>query len=250
MLVIVSDLHLNDKTTGSPLDPGAFQIFAERLHETAVRASWRADGSYRPIERVDLVLLGDVLDLTGTTHWATSDVRPWSDTSAPRVADAVSSIVDNILVQNRDACDVLRTISTDGAIGIPPATQNGQPAYDAAGVPVAVDSPRPTPDRGRRDRAGAGARGSCVKSRSTGRPPPLVTHHHWPYTTTGGRGGPACIPGRQRGRQPWQRSRRWVAPPSRRQQACCVIQHRSSTNSSNACGLMLRQVVPSVRWRS
>jgi len=138
MLVIVSDLHLNDKTTGSPLDPGAFQIFAERLHETAVRASWRADGSYRPIERLDLVLLGDVLDLTGTTQWASGDVRPWSDPSSPAVAEAVASIVDNILVRNGEACEVLRAISTDGAIRIPPETESGRPDYDSEGVPVAV----------------------------------------------------------------------------------------------------------------
>ncbi|MEX0820213.1 MAG: hypothetical protein WD070_11500, partial [Pirellulaceae bacterium] len=138
MLVIVSDLHLNDQTTGSPLAPGAFQIFAERLQETAVHASWRADGSYRPIERLDLVLLGDVLDLTCTTHWATEDVRPWDDASSPRVSEAVASIVDNILGRNRDACEILRAISTDGAIRVPPATQNGQPAYDAEGLPVAV----------------------------------------------------------------------------------------------------------------
>src|SRR5687768_10075016 len=100
MLVIVSDLHLNDKTTGSPLDPGAFQIFAERLHETAIRASWRADGSYRPIEQLDLVLLGDVLDLTGTTHWASKDVRPWDGATSPRVAESVASIVDDILTRN------------------------------------------------------------------------------------------------------------------------------------------------------
>lgn len=138
MLVIVSDLHLNDKTTGSPLDSGAFQIFAERLHETAVRASWRADGSYRPIERLDLVLLGDVLDLTSTTQWAAANVRPWSDPNSPAAADAVGSIVDGILNQNHEACEVLRAISTDGAIRIPLASQDGTPAYDAEGIPVAV----------------------------------------------------------------------------------------------------------------
>ncbi|MBC8351435.1 MAG: hypothetical protein H8E66_05580 [Planctomycetes bacterium] len=138
MLVIVSDLHLNDKTTGSPLNSGAFQIFAERLHETAVRASWRADGTYRPIERLDLVLLGDVLDLTGTAHWATHDVRPWSEPNTPLVSDAVASIVDNILTRNQESCEVLRAISTDGAIRIPPAMESGLPAYDTEGVPVAV----------------------------------------------------------------------------------------------------------------
>ncbi len=138
MLVIVSDLHLNDKTTGSPVDPGAFQIFADRLQETAWRASWRADGRYQPIERLDVVLLGDILDLVRTTQWARQQVRPWDDVQSPRVAETVSGIVDNILLQNREAGEVLRGISTDGAIRIPAATQNGQPAYGAEDVPVAV----------------------------------------------------------------------------------------------------------------
>ncbi len=138
MLVIASDLHLNDRTTGSSLNPGAFEIFAERLHETAVRASWRADGKYRPIERIDLVLLGDILDLTRTTRWAAAGVRPWDDSSSPEVSDTVSTIVEDILGTNRVACEVLRAISTDGAIRVPPATGSGHPAYETEGVPVPV----------------------------------------------------------------------------------------------------------------
>ena len=61
MLIILSDLHLNDGTTGETLSPEAFALFADRLKELAITASWRSDGAYRPIERIDLVLLGDVL---------------------------------------------------------------------------------------------------------------------------------------------------------------------------------------------
>lgn len=138
MLVIASDLHLNDRTTGSSLNPGAFQIFADRMAELALRASWRADGRYRPIERLDLVLLGDILDTTRTTQWLQTDVRPWDDTSSPQVADTFGSIVDDILERNRDACGVLRDISTAGAIRIPDATQTGEPAFNQEGVPVPV----------------------------------------------------------------------------------------------------------------
>lgn len=138
MLAIVSDLHLNDKTTGTPLEPGAFQIFGERLQELAIRASWRADGRYRPIDRLDLVLLGDILDLIRTTQWLRADVRPWDDVSSPRVADVTASIVDGILQQNRETCEMIRSLSAEGSIRIPPGTQTGEPVYGAEEVPVAV----------------------------------------------------------------------------------------------------------------
>ena len=69
MLIILSDLHLNDGTTGEAISPEAFALFADRLKELAITASWRSDGAYRPIERIDLVLLGDVLDLLHSNRW-------------------------------------------------------------------------------------------------------------------------------------------------------------------------------------
>ena len=63
MLVIISDLHLTDGTSGSTISPGAFQLLGERLTDLAIGASQRRDGTYRPIERVDLLLLGDVFDV-------------------------------------------------------------------------------------------------------------------------------------------------------------------------------------------
>lgn len=76
MLVIISDLHLNDGTTGATLSGGAFQVFVDRLREMAWRASWRADGRYRPLDRIDIVLLGDVLDIIRSQRWLMSDLRP------------------------------------------------------------------------------------------------------------------------------------------------------------------------------
>lgn len=138
MLVIVSDLHLNDQTTGSPMEAGAFEIFAERLHELAFRASWRADGQYRPVEQLELVLLGDILDLVRTREWLQTERRPWDDPAAPETADTVGRVVDQILHRNQTACRVLSSLSTDGVLKLPPATQSGEPAIDAEGLPIAV----------------------------------------------------------------------------------------------------------------
>jgi hypothetical protein len=60
MLVIISDLHLTDGTSGETIKTGAFRTFRERIRDLAYDASWRSDEKYAPIECVDLVLLGDV----------------------------------------------------------------------------------------------------------------------------------------------------------------------------------------------
>ena len=61
MLGIISDLHITDGTVGQLLPPATIDLLCERLCDLAWRASWRSDGCYRPVDRIDLVLLGDVL---------------------------------------------------------------------------------------------------------------------------------------------------------------------------------------------
>ena len=83
MLVIISDLHLTDGTSGSTISPGAFALLSERLADLSLNASQRRDGTYRPIEHVDLVLLGDTLDVIRSTQWLRSTIRPWDDVKSP-----------------------------------------------------------------------------------------------------------------------------------------------------------------------
>ena len=132
MLVIISDLHLTDGTSGSTIQPGAFQIFADRLCETAERASWRADGRYQPIEGVELVLLGDVLDIIRSAQWLQSPTRPWDDPHSPEVTETVTTIVDRILTHNEPALSVLRALATEGAINVPAGDSRGRPLYESA----------------------------------------------------------------------------------------------------------------------
>jgi UDP-2,3-diacylglucosamine pyrophosphatase LpxH len=138
MLVIISDLHLNDASTGAAVDPAAFQIFAERLCDLAIRASWRSDGRYRPIDRMDLLLLGDVFDLIHSRRWLESGTRPWEDAHSPKIAETVTSIVDGVLHQNRESLNILRSLYGEGAIHIPPAGPSGEPVYSGDGHSVAV----------------------------------------------------------------------------------------------------------------
>ena len=139
MLVIVSDLHLGDGSTGGTISPGAFHIFAERLRELAVAASWRADGSYRPIDRIDLVLLGDVLDVIRSTRWGvTSSARPWGNPHAPEFVAQITQITADILQHNDDSLSVLRGLAAQGGMTVPPALRAGKPASDVEGQTVPV----------------------------------------------------------------------------------------------------------------
>jgi len=139
MLVILSDLHLTDGTASQTLSPGAFEFLARRLQELAEAASWRADGSYRPLERIDLVLLGDVLDPLRSLRWlARRKVRPWGNPHAPELADQVARITADILEFNAESLAVLRSLADGSAVRVPPALRSARPADSAESQPVPV----------------------------------------------------------------------------------------------------------------
>jgi hypothetical protein len=138
MLVTISDLHLTDGSNGVGLDAGALDMFAQRLADLALRASWRADGKYRPLDRIDLVLLGDVLDMTRSRRWLEGGVRPWSDLSSPAVLETTASVVDDVLHHNEAALRTLRALGTEGVVRLPQASVAGNPIPGSDGVAVPV----------------------------------------------------------------------------------------------------------------
>ncbi len=110
MLVVISDLHLGDGTTAASIPATAFYLFAKRLRQDAHFASMRY-GKYHPIEELDVILMGDILDPLHSTKWMfpllgqeehihvndqdhiritepgdPNYVRPWSDQNDPRFA--------------------------------------------------------------------------------------------------------------------------------------------------------------------
>lgn len=141
MLVIISDLHLTDGTSGESISPGAFHLLAERIEDLALRASCRTDGSYRPVERIDILLLGDVVDIIRSAEWLSSPVRPWDNPHSPEMLETVSQITRGILRENEGGLGVLRTLATEGAIRLAPANHLARP-LPAAGytqpVPVRI----------------------------------------------------------------------------------------------------------------
>lgn len=138
MLVFVSDLHLTDGRGSSSLPPGAFELFAERLGDLALRASWRTDGRYRPLERVDVLLLGDILDLIRSRRWTESQVRPWHDPHSAPVLDCVRQIVGDLLEHNEPGLGVLRAIGGPNGLVLPSASHLGEPVWNAPGHAVEV----------------------------------------------------------------------------------------------------------------
>lgn len=136
MLLIISDIHLGDGTTAESILPSAFQLFADRLKETAYFASWRADGSYRPIENIDLVLMGDILDPLHSTLWLATRpgdenyLRPWSDSTLDAYQTTLREATNAILAHNQEALDILRRCAAGEVVSVPPATANGRPDFE------------------------------------------------------------------------------------------------------------------------
>lgn len=132
MLVIISDLHLSDNAFSGTIPATAFRIFRERLRDMAYDASWRRDGAYRPIEELDVVLLGDILDFIRSDLWPCVSprdpeyVRPWSDPASPAFQEKVRQIADSILEANGPSLEVLRSLSDSREVmTLPPATASG-----------------------------------------------------------------------------------------------------------------------------
>src|SRR5512139_4133268 len=138
MLVIVSDLHLSDGTTGMRTPAGAFELFRARLEDMAYDASRRRDGTYRPIESFDILLLGDILDPLSTTRWTDEQksepgyARPWSRPDDPAFVDKVEKITDKIIQQNAEGLEILCRVAREEGISLPPATLDRQADFTSA----------------------------------------------------------------------------------------------------------------------
>lgn len=131
MLVVISDLHLTDGTSGETIKAGAFRILRARLSDMAYDASWRLDENnqpvYQPVERIDLVLLGDIFDAIRSTKWLDGDVRPWSNPHGQPFIDKLTVITQAIADNNKASLEVLHGFTSERPITIPPATRSHQP---------------------------------------------------------------------------------------------------------------------------
>jgi hypothetical protein len=127
MLIIASDLHLTDGTSGETIEQGAFFLLRERLFSLAYDASWRAPNVYIPIDRIDLVLLGDILDVIRSSYWCSAPphVRPWGNPADPDFITAVETVNRGILSHNAKSLGVIKSLSNH--ITVPAADTNHRP---------------------------------------------------------------------------------------------------------------------------
>jgi UDP-2,3-diacylglucosamine pyrophosphatase LpxH len=157
MLVIISDLHLGDGTTAESIPASAFYLFAKRLRQDAHFASLR-NGKYHPIEELDIILMGDILDPLHSTKWMfpapgeeeyvrvgdqnlvritepgeKNYVRPWSDPKDPKFAQKLLEVTRSILDYNKEALEVLRKLAAGDYIDFDPIDENGERVYQSQG---------------------------------------------------------------------------------------------------------------------
>ncbi len=133
MLVIVSDIHLTDGTSGETVHQGTLRVFRERLRGLAYSASWRADGKYRPIERLDIVLLGDILDVLRSSRWledrpgVPARLRPWDDPESPEFTGKIRAITGAILEKNAVFFTMMRELRDTAIASVPAAAGDSRP---------------------------------------------------------------------------------------------------------------------------
>ena len=77
MLLVTSNWFLSDGTVFGPPPLRQTEQFFADVQRMALRAGCRRDGSYRPVERIDVVLAGDTFDWLSSREWLGS-ARPWS----------------------------------------------------------------------------------------------------------------------------------------------------------------------------
>jgi hypothetical protein len=145
MLIILSDIHIGDGTCGQSVSSGAFRLFAARLKELAFNASWHADGSYHPLDSVDILLLGDTLEVQHSTLWLDKAVgepgyvRPWTDRQAPEFAAKIDAITQAVLQNNAESIAILKALTQPGGLTLPPTNSQGHPDLKASDqLPVRV----------------------------------------------------------------------------------------------------------------
>jgi len=124
MFVIISDLHLTDGTSGELIDEKAFRIFRNRVSDMAYDASWRIGndrsdkkhGDYLPIEQLDILLLGDIIDMIRSEKWNNQPEvnMPWTKKRGDDFFAQLGSIVDGVLANNSKSFSILKNIATDG----------------------------------------------------------------------------------------------------------------------------------------
>jgi hypothetical protein len=85
MLVVSANWSLGDGTLTAAAAAPHVGVWLQAVHRAAVRAGFRRDGSYRPLDQLQVVLAGDTFDCLTSAAW-TGSLRPWHDGRAAHAA--------------------------------------------------------------------------------------------------------------------------------------------------------------------
>lgn len=131
MLVIISDLHLTDGESGHTISADAFRIFYEEMRQAITSACYQKiqiPGSeetatiFQPIDRCDILLNGDILDVIRSRHWqdnhSSDSLKPWDDSSSDAFIKKLGDITDAILTHNEPALFYLRKLTSEQGIEV------------------------------------------------------------------------------------------------------------------------------------
>lgn len=137
MLVCSANWLLPDGSLSCSPTASDVAAFVRALATLAGRAGFRRDGRYRPVDRVDLVLAGDMLDTLSSTRWL-GPLRPWQATAA--ATRLQTEIAAESLRRGRRTIASLRRLARQGVF-VPDATPLARPAGDRRRiVPVRIVS--------------------------------------------------------------------------------------------------------------
>jgi hypothetical protein len=164
MLVVTSNWCVSDGTLAAGPQRGLVDRFRAEVRRSSRRSGFRRDGSYRPVDAVDIVLAGDSFDWLVSREW-TGSVRPWDD--GPRSAAAWQRVAAGSL---RRGSRLLATLAgwMRRGIEVPLADRRGRP-LPAITRPVPVRVTFLCGDRDRRLEALAAAAGLPVPGPVVGR---------------------------------------------------------------------------------
>lgn len=122
MLGITANWGLSDGSLGGN-PPAVAERWLDGLRLATIRAGFRRDGRYRPVEHVTLVFAGDTLDLLLTERW-TGRERPWHAGRRGRMARL--DVLTATLRAARGPIARLRSWARHG-LGVPTADARGRP---------------------------------------------------------------------------------------------------------------------------
>jgi len=136
MLVVTANWAIGDGTLWRRPLRGLLPRAWGSLQRAALRAGFRSDGRYEPVERIDMVFAGDTFDLLASRHWAERDHRPWHRSTA---AAGIRRRVATAAVRRAAGLTRLaRQLLAEG-LAVPAATPQGRPHLRLpVSVPVSI----------------------------------------------------------------------------------------------------------------